>query len=182
MRRPYHVVDRLNLLMPSASAIKLLSNPRILINALACGSGINRNSRVANQLNNLTSGINYYLVHEQIIQHLNISFSSTIAYSSKAITKYYYQHRYVIYITHIHVHVNDNCMQSHCMCIWYKLRELVQLCRDSYRILAQANFLSKTKEDLRSHYDMNTGLCVQCVYSVCVMCVCIVYSVFVQKQ
>ena len=60
MRRPYHVVDRLNRLMPSASVIKLLSNPRIPINALAYGSGINRNSRVANQLNNLASGINYY--------------------------------------------------------------------------------------------------------------------------
>ena len=60
MRRPYHVVDRLNLLMPSASVIKLLSNPRIPINALTCGSGINWNSRVANQLNNLTSDINYY--------------------------------------------------------------------------------------------------------------------------
>ena len=47
--------------MPSASVIKLLSNPRIPINALAYGSGINRNSRVANQLNNLASGINYYL-------------------------------------------------------------------------------------------------------------------------
>ena len=62
MRRPYHVVDRLNLLMPSASVIKLLSNPRIPINALAYGLGINRNSRVANQLNNLASGINYYLI------------------------------------------------------------------------------------------------------------------------
>ena len=48
--------------MPSASVIKLLSNPRIPINALAYGSGINRNSRVANQLNNLASGINYYLI------------------------------------------------------------------------------------------------------------------------
>ena len=47
--------------MPSASVIKLLSNPRIPINALAYGSGINRNSRVANQLNNLASGINYYI-------------------------------------------------------------------------------------------------------------------------
>ena len=66
MRRPYHVVNRLNLLMPSASVIKLLSNPRIPINALACGSGINRNSRVANQLNNLALGmlgINYYLLY-----------------------------------------------------------------------------------------------------------------------
>ena len=62
MQWPYHVVDRLNLLMPSASVIKLLSNPRIPINALACGSGINQNSRVANQLNNLASGINYYLI------------------------------------------------------------------------------------------------------------------------
>ena len=62
MRRPYHIVDRLNLLMPSASVIKLLSNPRIPINALVYGSGINRNSRVANQLSNLTSGINYYLI------------------------------------------------------------------------------------------------------------------------
>ena len=61
MRRPYHVVDRLNLLMPSASVIKLLSNPRILINALACSSGINRTSWVANQLKNLALGINYYL-------------------------------------------------------------------------------------------------------------------------
>ena len=47
--------------MPSTSVIKLLSNPRIPINALAYGSGINRNSRVANQLNNLALGINYYL-------------------------------------------------------------------------------------------------------------------------
>ena len=61
MRRPYHVVDRLNLLMPSTSVIKLLSNPRIPINALTCGSGINWNSRVAKQLNNLVLGINYYL-------------------------------------------------------------------------------------------------------------------------
>ena len=44
--------------MPSASVIKLISNPRIPINALAYGSGINLNSRVANQLNNLVSGIN----------------------------------------------------------------------------------------------------------------------------
>ena len=62
MRRPYHVVYRLNRLMPSASVIKLLSNPRIPINALAYGSGINRNSQVANQLNNLASGINYYVM------------------------------------------------------------------------------------------------------------------------
>ena len=62
MRRPYHIADRLNLLIPSASVIKLLSNPQIPINALACGSGINWNSRVANQLNNLASGINYYLM------------------------------------------------------------------------------------------------------------------------
>ena len=61
MRRPYHIVDRLNLLKPSASVIKLLSNPRIPINALAYGSDINRNSQVANQLNNLASGINYYI-------------------------------------------------------------------------------------------------------------------------
>ena len=67
MRRPYHVVDRLNLLKPSALVIKLLSNLRIPINALAYGSGINRNSWVANQLNNLASGINYYLMHEIII-------------------------------------------------------------------------------------------------------------------
>ena len=66
MRRPYHVVDRLNRLMPSASVIKLLSNPRIPINALAYGLGINRNSRVANQLNNLSSGINYYLINEHV--------------------------------------------------------------------------------------------------------------------
>ena len=63
MRQPYHVVNRLNLLMLSASVIKLLSNPRIPINALACSSGINRNSRVANQLNNLALGINYYLLY-----------------------------------------------------------------------------------------------------------------------
>ena len=63
MRRPYHVVNRLNLLMPSMSVIKLLSNPRIPINARAAGEGINRNSQVANQLNNLTSGINYYLIN-----------------------------------------------------------------------------------------------------------------------
>ena len=62
MRRPYHVVDRLNLLMPSVSVIKLLSNPQIPINALAYGTGINRNSQVAKQLNNLASGINYYLI------------------------------------------------------------------------------------------------------------------------
>ena len=60
MRWPYHVVDRLNLLMPSASVIKLLSNHRIPINALAYSSGINRNSWVTNQLNNLMSVINYY--------------------------------------------------------------------------------------------------------------------------
>ena len=51
-----------SLLMPSALVIKLLSNPRIPINALACGSGINRNSWVANQLNNLALGINHYLL------------------------------------------------------------------------------------------------------------------------
>ena len=48
--------------MPSALVIKLLSNPRIPINTLACGEGISWNSRVANQLNNLTSGIDYYLI------------------------------------------------------------------------------------------------------------------------
>ena len=62
MWRPYHVVDTLNLLMPSSSVIKLLSNPRIPINALVFGSSINQNSQVANQLNNLVSGINYYLM------------------------------------------------------------------------------------------------------------------------
>ena len=62
MQWPYHVVNRLhvNLLMPSASVIKLLSNHQIPINALAYSSGINRNSWVANQLNNLMSVINYY--------------------------------------------------------------------------------------------------------------------------
>ena len=50
--------------MCSASVIKLLSNPRIPINALAFDSGINRNSQVANQLNNLTLGINCYLIHD----------------------------------------------------------------------------------------------------------------------
>ena len=45
--------------MPSMLVIKLLN--QILINALAFGLGINRNSQVANQLNNLTLGINYYL-------------------------------------------------------------------------------------------------------------------------
>ena len=74
---PYHVVDRLNLLMPSASVIKLLSNPQFPINALACGSGINRNSWVANQLNNLASGINYYL-----LGHTAISTSSSVYSSS----------------------------------------------------------------------------------------------------
>ena len=53
-----------NLLMPSASVIKLLSNPWIPINALAFDLGINQNSQVANQLNNLTLSINCYLIHD----------------------------------------------------------------------------------------------------------------------
>ena len=36
--------------------IKLISNPRIPINARAVGEGINRNSRVAKQLNNRRGG------------------------------------------------------------------------------------------------------------------------------
>ena len=36
--------------------IKLISNPRIPINARAAGEGINQNSRVANQLNNQRGG------------------------------------------------------------------------------------------------------------------------------
>ena len=61
--------------MPSTSVIKLLSNPRIPINALAYGSGINRNSRVANQLNNLASGINYYIMRFFISFKTNVQFS-----------------------------------------------------------------------------------------------------------
>ena len=63
---PYHITNTkpFNAL---PSAIQLLSNPRFLINARAKGKGINWNSRVANQLNNLTSGIKYYLVYRQCI-------------------------------------------------------------------------------------------------------------------
>ena len=71
MRQPYHIVNRLNLLIPSTSVIKLLSNPQIPINALACGSGINKNSQVANQLNNLMSGINYYIIHNYSMGKVN---------------------------------------------------------------------------------------------------------------
>ena len=41
--------------MPDA-VIKLISNPRILINARAAGEGINRTSRVVKQLNNRCGG------------------------------------------------------------------------------------------------------------------------------
>ena len=37
-----------------------------LLNALAYGSSINQNSRVANQLNNLASGINYYIINNAL--------------------------------------------------------------------------------------------------------------------
>ena len=62
MRWPYHVINMLNLLKPSMLVIKLISNLQIPINALAFGSGINWNFRIANQLSNLTLGINYCLI------------------------------------------------------------------------------------------------------------------------
>ena len=40
----------------SSVSVKFFSNPRILINALAFGLGINWNFQVANQLNNLVLG------------------------------------------------------------------------------------------------------------------------------
>ena len=64
--------------MPSVLVSKLLSNPPIPINALAYGSGINQNSQVANQLNNLALGINYCLIPIEAARATLVSKQSSV--------------------------------------------------------------------------------------------------------